>query len=42
LIKFELFFSYQCQENPRIVEALQFAELLESCRFQEFWVIISD
>ncbi|CAF4385248.1 unnamed protein product, partial [Rotaria sordida] len=27
-----------CQENPRIVEALQFAELLESCRFQDFWV----
>jgi len=32
----------QCQENPRIVETLQFSELLESCRFQEFWVIRSD
>ncbi|CAF1480158.1 unnamed protein product [Adineta ricciae] len=29
--------SQKCQENPRIVEALQFSELLESCRFQEFW-----
>lgn len=28
----------QCQENPRIVEVLHFSELLESCRFQEFWV----
>ncbi|CAF5001576.1 unnamed protein product, partial [Rotaria magnacalcarata] len=27
----------KCQENSRIVETLQFAELLESCRFQDFW-----
>ena len=31
--------SIQCQENARIVEALHFSELLESCRFQEFWVM---
>ncbi|CAF1348226.1 unnamed protein product [Adineta steineri] len=27
----------KCQENSRVVEALHFSELLESCRFQEFW-----
>ncbi|CAF0801266.1 unnamed protein product [Rotaria sp. Silwood1] len=30
----------KCQENSRIVEALQFAELLESCRFQDFWELL--